>query len=118
LPSADAGSQTCILSGTGVAAMAIDKSEKFNEAEERENARQARAAWLRAAWRAHPVLVSIGVVLLYALTLFKLFNDPVHHRGASLFVTAGIFTAAGVVFLLVRLWWRHHRAKSVQSDWT
>jgi len=99
--------------------MAIDEFEKVNEAEERENARQARAARVRAAWRAHPVLVSIGVVvLLYALALFRAFSGPVPHRGSSLFLNAGIVTAGALVLLLVRLWVRHHRARGARSDWT
>jgi hypothetical protein len=99
--------------------MAIDEFEKVNEAEERENERQARAARVRAVWRAHPVLVSIvGVVLLYGLALLRAFNGPASRRGSSLFLNAGIVTAAALVFLLVRLWVRHHRGKSVQSDWT
>jgi hypothetical protein len=99
--------------------MAIDEFEKVNAAEDRENARQARAARVRAAWRAHPVLVSIGgVVLLYALALFRTFSGPAPRRGTSLFLNAGIVTVAALVFLLVRLWVRHHRAKSARSDWT
>jgi hypothetical protein len=99
--------------------MAIDEFEKVNEAEERENARQARAARVRAAWRAHPVLVSIGVVvLLYGLALLRAFNGPVPRRGSSLFLNAGIVTAGALVFLLVRLWVRHRRARGARSDWT
>ena len=99
--------------------MAIDEFEKVNEAEAREDARQARASRLRAAWRAHPVLVSIGlVVLLYALAVFRAFNGPVQYRGSALFLNAGIVTAAVLVFALVRLWRRHHRAKGARSDWT
>jgi hypothetical protein len=99
--------------------MAMDKFDEVNEAEARENARQARAARLQAAWRAHPVLVSIGVmVLLYALALLRAFNGPVPHRGSSLFLNAGIVTGGALVFLLVRLWVRHHRARGTRSDWT
>jgi hypothetical protein len=99
--------------------MAIDEFEKVNEAAGREDARQARASRVRAAWRAHPVLVSIGALALaYAVDLFKLFNGPVQHRGSSLFLNAGIVTGGALVLVLGRLWWRHHRAKSAGSDFT
>jgi hypothetical protein len=99
--------------------MAIDEFEEVNKEEAREDARQQRRAQLQALWRAHPVLASIGVVvLLYALALFRAFNGPVQHRGSSAFLYAGIVTAGALIFLLVRLWRRHHRAKRATSDWT
>ena len=99
--------------------MPIDEFEEVNQQEAREDARQQRRARLQALWRAHPVLFSIGVVaVLYALALFKAFNGPVQHRGSSAFLYAGIVTAAALVFVLVRLWRGHHRAKGVTSDWS
>jgi hypothetical protein len=98
--------------------MAIDRFEEVNEAEERENAREQRAARLRAMWRAHPVWFTIGALaVLYAAALGDLMLKPGHPHGSFLFLGAGIVTLLAFVFLQVKLW-RKRRAGGVRSDWT
>jgi hypothetical protein len=98
--------------------MAADEFEEVNKNEEREIAREQRGARLRAMWRAHPVLFTIGALLaLYAFALIDLILRPRHLRGSSVFLWAGIVAVAGFVFLMLRLW-SQRRVRRTQSDWT
>jgi len=98
--------------------MAMDKFDEVNRDEELQNARGQRRAWLRAKWRAHPVLVTVGVLLvLYAFTLSDSLLRPGHIRGASVFLWAAIIAVVGFAFLLGRLWLTR-RVRRAGSDWT
>ena len=98
--------------------MPIDKSEEVNEDEERGNARQQRGAWLRARLRAHPVLFSIGAVLvLYAFALGGLLQKHGRLHGLSVFLWAGIIALVAFVFLMLRLWMLR-RTRRARSNWT
>ena len=98
--------------------MAMDKFDEVNKAEELQNARGQRRAWLRAKWRAHPVWFTIvALLVLYAIALSDLLLRPGHVRGASAFLWAAIIAVVGFAFLMARLWLTR-RVRRAGSGWT